>query len=350
METKSIGFLPEKELAEVSAEDYIFGVGEELAGITDEVKMTVGAVYAWPNPVNGIYQRIMNTLNHAVALISEFAKKYLPIGQIQRGREDWMNCATNAPCNLYETHFNYALDQNLISPAGVKWLKQKGYINDGRFEVSNAFNSILSGTTRQGNSLKAPFESIRKDGLIPLSLLPDDKSMNWSQYHNTNRITQEMRDLGKEFLERFMLNYEKVPYNQMGAYLGFKWWVFDSYPDVVDNDHIKQLAPNYNMLNYSYRGTINELKKNPLPEEEGENMKLYKVLGKPEVYLLGKGDSLYHHLRDEAEVIAIFGSNYSELIEEVSDIPASQVGFPLRSRNNFVADIIALLTNFKGRR
>lgn len=342
---KQLGFLPDKEIAEQSAEDWIFGVGEVFTGLTEGFKMTGSAVYAWPTPINGVYPRVANTLNHAVAFIGDSVISFLPDGQIQRGREDWMNCATNAPCNLYESSFNYAIKNGLISKEGLEWLKQKGYIRDGKFEVSNAFNSILSGTTRNGNSLKAPFESIRKDGLVPLSLLPDDKSMTWAQYHNTNRITQELRDLGQEFLKRFPLNYEKVMLADMDEYLGFKWKVFDSYED-VDGDHIKVLAPTYNILSYSYRGIINEVKKNEPPKEEkGDEMTFFKASQNPDsgrLYQLGKGSGKYHHILDEPTFFDLYGDFSANTIIDLKIIPAEQIGRPVGQPNSFAQ----ILTDF----
>lgn len=353
-EIKNIGFDLAKELAEKSDEDLQVGAAEVPKGIAEEVAGVIVAGYAWPNPINGVYPRTMNQINHAFRVISEFAKKWLPIGQVQRGIRDWMNCATNAPVNEYENQFNYALEKDLLSEDFVKWIIEIGYINPetGKFEASNAFNSIDSGTTQNGNSLKAPLQSITNSGLIPLSMLPDDKSMDWFGYHNPARITQKMRDVGKEFLRRLnaknptrALMYAQISYSNFSTYTkGLKYNAFDSYED-FDGDFIKNLAPDYNFLNYGYKGIINHTKKKPQKEEEGENMKLYKRPDQPEVYFKGLGDGLYHHVIDEPVFKGLFGDFSNVEIVEVSIIP-SEIGFTIydkRSLGNLFTDLILKL-------
>lgn len=350
-EIKNIGFDLAKELAEQSDEDIQVG-GDTPEGIATEVDMLVVAGYAWTIPVNGIYQRTMNQINHAFTVISEFAKKWLPLGQIQQGRQDWMNCATNAPVNSYESKFNFAIANGLFSDEFVSWLKKVGYINpsNGKFEASNAFNSILSGTTQSGNSLKAPLQSITNHGLIPLSMLPDDKSMTWAQYHNTNRVTQEMRDLGKELLRRLYpenperaLMYAQAPYSNFSTITkGLKWDAFDSYQD-TDGDHIKRLAADYNFLNYGYKTIINHLKKNEPPkEEQGETMTFFKASENPHperIYQLGKGSGKYHWIADAPTYFDLYGDFSNNTIKDLKVIPQEQIGRPVGQPSSF-ADII----------
>lgn len=176
-----------------------------------------------------------------------------------------------------------------ISSENKKWLLDNGYIGkDGRVTFSDRFISILSGTTREGNSLKAPLQAIENYGLIPKSMLPANSSMNFDQFHDKSKITQEMLNLGQEFKKRFPINYEKVyevHYSDlyegdMIIQAGYAWpqpvngvyprveydpnhvWmgickplhtIFDNYIDNVDGDFIKKLAPDYNMLDYGYR-------------------------------------------------------------------------------------------------
>ena len=173
--SQNIGFNIKKEFNEQSTKDWLFGA-KKISGIADKVAGLITAVYAWSTPVNGIYPKVRNALNHAIDMISEACKKYLPFGTIQRGREDWMNCASNAPANELEKQHNYALDNGLFSQELVDWFKKVGFINsaNGKFEIADAFVSQGSGTTRSGNSLKAPLEFIRTHGIIPKSMLPDD--------------------------------------------------------------------------------------------------------------------------------------------------------------------------------
>lgn len=218
---------------------------------------------------------------------------YLPIGEVQGVAQDTSDCATRSPANGYEIQFTYLYRNDKLKPENKKWLDDNGYVTVrpdlGHFiQFSDAFNAILSGTTRDGNSLKAPLDSMRKDGMIPNSKLPLEPWMLWEDYHDPRRITQELRDLGLEFARRFTLNYEKVlppdfeetlktdiictaghawpvpvngeyprtdkPFNH--AFLLWllpKFHAFDSYTDVVDGDFIKKLAPDFRFYDYGYR-------------------------------------------------------------------------------------------------
>lgn len=214
--------------------------------------------------------------------------KYLPAGEVQRGVEDTMDCATRGPINILETKFNWLYQNNKISPENKAWLENNNYVRNGNVEFADAFIAILSGTTRVGNSIKAPLQAIENNGLVPKSRLPLLSSMTFDEYHDPLRITEELKALGQEFKKRFPINYEKVyiiHYNELyeGDMLvsaGYAWsipvngeypriegnpnhvWmgicrplhtIFDNYIDSVDGDFIKKLASDYNMLDYGYR-------------------------------------------------------------------------------------------------
>src|SRR3990167_7545769 len=241
-----LGFNPEKEKQDADPKDWFFGVGEELTGVADKVGVIVAALFAWPEPINGVYPRVGNTYNHAIILIASDVNPFLPEGELQRGQEDFMDCASRAPINNFETQFTYAVQNKLFSDENIKWLKDKGYCDDfGEVTFSDRFVAVGSGTTRQGNSLKAPNDYIRLNGLIPKSMLPKVATMTWDQYHDKTKIIQAMLDLGKEFLTRFTLNYEKVVDTQYPAIVKNNLFeCFDNYPETAD-DWIKRLAPNY---------------------------------------------------------------------------------------------------------
>ena len=221
---------------------------------------------------------------------------FLPKGEVQRGAEDTMDCATRGPINILEIKFNYLVNNKVISKRGFKFLYDNGYINrSNRIEFSDAFIAIKSGTTRNGNSMKAPLEAIRLYGLIPKSMLPLEKWMTFEDYHKEERITEEMEDLGQEFRKHFNINYEKVYEKNLDELLerdiinmaGYAWdrpvngeylrsenrpnhvfvgirkprtYIFDNYIDSVDGDFIKKLAPDYDFLDYGYRIIISENK------------------------------------------------------------------------------------------
>ena len=218
---------------------------------------------------------------------------YLPKGELQKGVEDFMDCASRGPLNILETKFTYLIRNKKLSFQNEMWLKEMGYTTNNGVEFSDAFVAINSGTTREGNSLKAPLEAIRKQGLIPKSLLPAKLDMTWEVYHNPERITSFMQKLGMEFTQRFYINYEKVYEKDYTKLLrqdmldvaGFAWpepideeyprvdmtpnhcfvaiknaayFIFDNYIDQTDGDWIKKLASDYSLLSYGYRLSINQ--------------------------------------------------------------------------------------------
>lgn len=261
---ENYGFLLNKEIAEQSEKDWLLG-GEPIKGLAENIETA----------------------------------KYLPQGEVQRtSKSDMMDCATRAPLNILEIKFNYLTENGLLSEDNIDWLKGNGYFNElkGGFELSDAYNAILSGTTTQGNSLKAPLEAIRKYGCVPKRRLPLEPWMNWWDYHNKARITPLIKELGLEFARRFPVNYEKVMKEDFGnvitwdildiagyawsrpvngiyprvthtpnhAFMYFKtpaYIIFDNYVDSYDGDFIKHLASDYNLLHYGYRVIINEAEK-----------------------------------------------------------------------------------------
>ncbi len=214
---------------------------------------------------------------------------FLPRGELQYGTEDFMSCASISPLNILEMKFTWLLRKKKISPHNELWLREKGYItNEERVEFSDRFTAINSGTTRSGNSFKAPLESIRNHGLIPKSMLPASKTMSFDDYHNKSAITSEMRAIGRAFAIRFTINYDRVfaaqvpaalqddaanvgvhawPQPQNGIYpktdLSFnhavmlfkpQYFAFDNYLDENrEGDFIKELAPNYRFYDHGYR-------------------------------------------------------------------------------------------------
>lgn len=216
-------------------------------------------------------------------------EKYLPKGELQFGVEDFMDCASRGPLNILETKLNYLLKTKQLPHE--TWFRDNGYITENGFELSDRFVAILSKTTRQGNSIKAPIDTIRKNGVIPKRLLPARPDMTWDEYHNKDDITGSMLALGQNFLRHLSINYEKVLESQFGTFddllnvAGYAWptpvngvypryiaqpnhvWMnmrpkyiaFDNYLDEGKaGDFIKTLSPDFYFYEYGYRIIINK--------------------------------------------------------------------------------------------
>ena len=224
----------------------------------------------------------------------EEREKYLPKGELQFGREDFMDCATRAPLNILEMKFNWLIDKKKLSLLNHSWLLEKGYIVGNKVEFSDRFVAVNSETAREGNSLKAPLDAIRKFGLIPKSKLPAESWMGWDDYHKKESITSELFELGAEFSKRFFINYERgdesafekllkkdslivagyawpepvnheypnIDYPPNHAFVVYKipkYFVFDNYLDEgMVGDFIKKLAPDFNLMDTGYRILINK--------------------------------------------------------------------------------------------
>lgn len=124
------------------------------------------------------------------------------------GKYDTEFCVTYSALESIGSLFMYFLANNLISPANVKWLKDNGYFKNGYINFNERFTAILGGTTIHGAYQYKVANAIYNFGLIPQDKFP--LADNFQDNIDPKFITQEMYDLGKEFLKRFSINYEWV--------------------------------------------------------------------------------------------------------------------------------------------
>ena len=63
-ELQNIGFNLDREIREQSPKDYILGAvgAEDIEGVGDPVAGILGALYAYSQPVNGVYPRLVRTI------------------------------------------------------------------------------------------------------------------------------------------------------------------------------------------------------------------------------------------------------------------------------------------------
>ena len=246
---KNNGVDLEKEKKDQSLTDWRLGAKTPL-GMTDDISGVVTALHAWRSPVRGIYQRTTAQINHCVISWIEKLAKYYPIGEIQKGYEDYMDCVARGFGNEIEKQLNYLVDNRIFSETTRVWLLESDFFINGRIVLSNRIPAMGSGTSRTGNSLKAVIQWIENNGIHPRSLLSEDQKMTWAQYHDKRQVTQKMLDIGIESRDYIKINYAKVYSSSFAKLFGyFKWKIYDNYLD-VDGDFIKHLADNYIFLNY----------------------------------------------------------------------------------------------------
>ena len=209
-----------------------------------------------------------------------------PTNEKQRQGFESMACTDFSSTSDIEIQQNFKTDKGMISDGNLMWANESGYIDEnGNWNFSDRFDATMSGTGLNGNSLKNPAKAKSKFGLIPESMHPWTDNRN--EYFSKEKITQEMLEMGQEFLKRFNINYERVkrkdfaealkysplsgalyawngvkdgvyyrvdkPINHAIVIIKPDWSIFDSY-----NPFIKRLAKNYIFLGYAYRYIITE--------------------------------------------------------------------------------------------
>ena len=126
---------------------------------------------------------------------------------------DSMACVSFSANNVVETQVNFLIDNRLISIDDMEWLSSNGYIEAGKPNLSDRYLARMSGTTRQGNSMKVVCDTLSHWGAVPESkwsypTRQQTPVFDWDDYYA--EIPQELKDLGKEFKQRFPIGYEFV--------------------------------------------------------------------------------------------------------------------------------------------
>jgi hypothetical protein len=277
-------------------------------------------------------------------------KNFYPKGELQRGIEDYMDCVIRGHNNEIEKQLNYAVAHNLLSGATLKFLNENGYFDaEGKIVLSNRIPAIGSGTTRVGNSLKAPIHWVMKNGIHPRSLLSEEKKMTWSEYHNPANITAEMLAVGKESLRYLLINYLSVPRRDFDKFAGnIRYEIFDNYIDVVDGNYDKRLAADFNFYPNGYQLIINEIPQEE--DKEKEDMPTFYQLGdSPKLYQKGVGSGKYHHILDEPTFRDLYGDFSQVKIVKIGEVVPEFIGMPVGQSSSFLQSISDLFNKLRGR-
>lgn len=127
---------------------------------------------------------------------------------------DSMSCVTFAGLNTIEGQLKFMLKQGQIPEDVLNQLNILGYIENGEFQFSDRFTAIMSGTTKQGNTLTKVWDSIRQCnsggwGLLPEKDLPFGGN-SFEEYHNKKLITPAMKAKAKIILGFFDFKYDWI--------------------------------------------------------------------------------------------------------------------------------------------
>lgn len=122
--------------------------------------------------------------------------------------KDLSICWNVAACEVIETQLQFLKATNQFSEADIKWFTEKGYIDgDGDFYLSRRFVAVISGVRDNGNDEAEAWRLAEKYGCIPNSMYP---YTNDDDFFEKKFLTQEMYDLGKEFLKRVQLQDQEL--------------------------------------------------------------------------------------------------------------------------------------------
>jgi hypothetical protein len=142
--------------------------------------------------------------------------KYRPTRERQIGVYfDTMSCVTFAAMNKVEEQVTFLIETGALSGAPLKTLQDLGFFDEnGKFNCSDRFIAILSGTTKFGNYLNAVWEAIRTYGLLPEKDLPGnlDSRIPWTfdDWLNPAVVTEEMKTKAKKVKEILQFAYEWI--------------------------------------------------------------------------------------------------------------------------------------------
>lgn len=158
-------------------------------------------------------------VKHNVTIENRNWLPYFSDGELQIGTYfDTMGCVSFSANKTVEAVLNYLLVNGRLSDENTEWLHDNGYIVREKVNLSDRFTTAMSRTSRDGNTGGAVWWYIRNHGVVPESLVPWDRGRNVPQnekygdwYRNPDNLPQEAIDLGKEFVKRFDVFFERVP-------------------------------------------------------------------------------------------------------------------------------------------
>lgn len=140
---------------------------------------------------------------------------YTPTGEKQyTSRYDTMSCTTFSALNSLEMQVNWLIKNGKLSGEALKFLQDEGYFDEnGKFNCSDWFTAVMSGTTLNGNDFASVWESIRKHGILPQKegYKPEDFKTT-AEWLDPTRVTTEQKAKALKALEILEVAYEFILY------------------------------------------------------------------------------------------------------------------------------------------
>lgn len=133
--------------------------------------------------------------------------------QWQTGRNgDKQHCVSRADCNCMECWLNFLYQNNLMPKVSRAFLEQNNYIKDGKVELHVRFLAVMSGTTKDGNSISKVSVTGRQLGYAPSNFpgYADDVDLTWDEYYDMGKVPQAIKNLALEFKKHFEKTFDWI--------------------------------------------------------------------------------------------------------------------------------------------
>jgi hypothetical protein len=160
--------------------------------------------YDWVAGANSSLPDIVNVddwkkydIEHEIQFISNTLTPY-----------DTLFCVTFSALKSLAKFFMFLLHNGYLHPEDVRWLVDNGYFKNGYINFNERFTGILGETTDKGAYQYKVANAIKNYGLIPQNDLP--MASNFWDNLKKEDITEANYKKGKEFIERFLINYEWI--------------------------------------------------------------------------------------------------------------------------------------------
>lgn len=139
-------------------------------------------------------------------------EQFLPADERQKGRFfDTFGCVTFSAMNSLECQLNWMIQNNLLTQETLDFLKEFGYLQDGKPNFSDRFTVVMSGTRPgRGNSFQNVWDSIRKHGVAPEVMWPNNLD-EFDQEEYYQKPLEVVKQVALKFLDHFKAEYESVP-------------------------------------------------------------------------------------------------------------------------------------------
>ena len=139
-------------------------------------------------------------------------ESFLPSDEHQKGRFfDTFGCVTFSAMNSLECQLSWMIENKLLTQGTLDFLNEFGYIQDGKLNFSDRFTVVMSGTTPgRGNSFQNVWDSIRKHGVAPEVMWPNNLH-EFDQQEYYQKPLDTVKQVALKFLDHFKAEYESVP-------------------------------------------------------------------------------------------------------------------------------------------